>query len=243
MPTCPGKRSHQSRSFRRNLRRGQPVSDWPFEGRRRVALKYHRPRCATRSHDLGHARLLSDLSCRARAGNLRSALAYPRYPPSVDRDRDWSASSCEAGGITPSHLWALEAEQRRSPTAVCMRAALTVSDRLPVHLFPWRYLPRSLYAVPRHRTGNRDRRTAIPVHITQTAVPLDLQQNALAPADAEYPRLASSTLFSARARSERGARRGQAPRARRCRAAPRRLHRVRADRTRSAARRARRRSR
>jgi hypothetical protein len=69
-----------------------------------------------------------------------------------------------------------------------MRATFAVSGRLPVHLLPWKYLPRSLYAVPRHRAGHRDRRTAIPVHITQTAVPLDLQQNALAPGQATAPR-------------------------------------------------------
>lgn len=74
--------------------------------------------------------------------------AHPDDSPSVDRDRDWGASSCKAGGITPAHLWAFEAEQRRSPTAIRMPATLAVSDRLPVHLFPWKYRPRSLYAVP-----------------------------------------------------------------------------------------------
>jgi hypothetical protein len=143
--------------------------------------QYHRPRCATRSHDLDHARLRSDLSYRVRTGNLRPALAHPHDPPSVDRDRDGGASSCKAGGITPPHLWAFEAKQCRSPTEIRMRATFAVSDRLPVYILPWKYLPRSLYAVPRHRAGHRDRRTAIPVHITQTAVPLDLQQNALAP--------------------------------------------------------------
>jgi hypothetical protein len=150
---------------------------WPL----RLPGRYYLPRCATRSHDLGGGHVLSAPPW-GRTGDARPSLAHPHYPPSVDRDRDGGASSCKAGGSAPPHLWTFEAEQRRSSTAIRMRTTLAVPDRLPVHLLPWRYVPRSLYAVSRHRAGHRDRRTAIPVHITQTAVPLDLQQNVLAQA-------------------------------------------------------------
>jgi hypothetical protein len=142
--------------------------------------RYHRPRCATSSHDLGGGPVLGTPSPKGRTGNAQPSLAHSHGTPSVDHDRDGRPSRCKARRIAPPHLWAFEAKQRRSPAAIRMRATLAVSDRLPVYLHPWRYLRRSLYAVPRHRASHRDRRTAIPVHIAQTAVPVDLQQNALA---------------------------------------------------------------
>lgn len=160
-------------------RRAPRRRTWPL----RLPGRYHRPRCAcaTRSHDLGGSHVLGALSPRGRTGDaVRPSLAHSHHTPSVDRDSDGRPSRCKAGRIAPPHLWAFEAEQRRSPTAIRVRATLPVSDRLPVYLLPWIYVRRSLYAVPRHRAGHRDCRTAIPVHITQTAVPVDLRQNALA---------------------------------------------------------------
>jgi hypothetical protein len=150
-------------------------------GRSGYRGRYHRLRCATRSHDLGAGPVLGAPAPWGRTGGVRPSLAHSHDTSSVDRDRDGGPSRCKASRIVPPYLWAFATKQRRSPTAIRMRATFAVSDRLPVHLFPWVYGRRSLYAVPRHGTGNRDRRTAIPVHIAQAAVPVGLQQNALAP--------------------------------------------------------------
>jgi hypothetical protein len=172
-PPRPSGRAPATRRCRGERRGGVP-GRFGYQGR------YHRPRCATRSHDLGGGPVLGAPFPWGRTGDVRPSLAHSYDTSSVDRDRDGRPSRCKAGRIVPPHLWAFEAKQRRSPTAIRMRATLAVSDRLPVYLLPWIYVRRSLYAVPRHRTSHRDRRTAIPVHITQTAVPVDLQQNALA---------------------------------------------------------------
>ena len=166
--------------------------------------RYHRPRCETRSHDRGGGPVLGAPCPWGRTGDVQQSLAHSHDTSSMDRDRDGRPSRCKTGRIVTPHLWAFEAKQRRSPTAIRVRATLAVSDRLPVYLFPWIYVRRSLYAVPRHRAGHRDRRTAIPVHITQSTVPVDLQQNALVGCQPTFAGLTMRwTLEQARLRPSR----------------------------------------